>query len=177
MKEKIYSGITPAVILENPKYPHNVGAAIRAASCFGIKQIWYSGNRMDAALMETYRKRLPREERMKGYKEVELIGYDYPFDVFKNAVPVAVEIRKDFISLPDFNHPENAVYVFGPEDGSISKVFLKHCHHFVVIPSYHCLNLAAAVYTVLYDRTVKTGPPFPSLREERGYWIDLEKEK
>ena len=33
---------------------------------------------------------------------------------------------------------------------------LKHCHRFIVIPSRHCVNLAAAVYLVLYDRAAKS---------------------
>jgi tRNA C32,U32 (ribose-2'-O)-methylase TrmJ len=69
-------------------------------------------------------------------------------------------------------HPENAVYVFGPEDGSIPPVFRRHCHRFVSIPSKHCLNLAAAVYIVLYDRNQKeylsTGVKI-KLDEQRGF--------
>jgi tRNA C32,U32 (ribose-2'-O)-methylase TrmJ len=58
--------------------------------------------------------------------------------------------------LPDFEHPEHALYVFGPEDGGLSSVHLRHCHRFVTIPSDGCVNLAAAAYLVLYDRLVKT---------------------
>jgi hypothetical protein len=32
---------------------------------------------------------------------------------------------------------------------------LARCHRFVVIPTRHCTNLAAAVYTVHYDRHAK----------------------
>jgi len=53
------------------------------------------------------------------------------------------------------SHPENAVYVFGPEDGSIPKTYLQHCHRFLVIPTRHCLNLATAVATILHDRAYK----------------------
>lgn len=38
-KGKAATGIAPAIILVNPKFPHNVGAAVRAASCFGILQV------------------------------------------------------------------------------------------------------------------------------------------
>ena len=44
-KSKSKEGVAPAIALVNPKYPHNVGAAVRAASCFGIQQVWFSGNR------------------------------------------------------------------------------------------------------------------------------------
>lgn len=147
------NGKHPAIILTNPKFPHNVGAAIRAASCFGVKQVWYTGQRVDMVLNS--KRRIPREERMKGYGDVELRQFDYPFDEFENVVPVAVELRPNSELLPQFEHPEKAVYVFGPEDGSIAQVHLRHCHRFVVIPTRHCVNLAAAVYLVLYDRLIK----------------------
>jgi hypothetical protein len=52
------------------------------------------------------------------------------------------------------------------------------CHRFVVIPTHHCLNLAAAVNVVLYDRRLKRmlagleplGPVRELLREHRGLW-------
>jgi tRNA(Leu) C34 or U34 (ribose-2'-O)-methylase TrmL len=149
-------------VLNSPKYAHNVGAVVRAASCYGIRQVYFTGNRIQKELDE--RKRLPREERMRGYLDVELINTDYPLDCFKGAVPVAIELLPGSVSLHDFEHPENAVYVFGPEDGNLNPGFRAKCHHFVHIPSYHCLNLSAAVYTVLYDRSYKLGQDI-TLRE------------
>lgn len=145
-------GKSPAIALINPKHARNVGMAIRIASCYDISQVWYTGNRfrLDDG------QRLPREERMKGYGEVELIQNDYLFDCFsKDIVPVAVEVRDNSELLPNFEHPENALYVFGPEDGSIPSSYLRHCHRLVVIPTKHCLNLATAVSTVMYDRMYK----------------------
>jgi tRNA(Leu) C34 or U34 (ribose-2'-O)-methylase TrmL len=148
-------GKPPAIALVNPKFPHNVGAALRAASCFGMRQVWFTGKRVSLEPSKGYR--LPREERMKGYRDVELLQCDYFFERFKPGavVPVAVEVRENSESLVLFEHPENALYVFGPEDGGLSKVHLRHCHRFVVIPTAHCLNLAAAVNVILYDRRAK----------------------
>ena len=92
---------------------------------------------------------------MRGYKEVEVRQGDQFFDAFEDAVPVAVELRRNAESLIDFVHPEHALYVFGPEDGSLSRATLAQCHRFLVIPTRHCTNLSAAVYTVLYDRHAK----------------------
>jgi tRNA(Leu) C34 or U34 (ribose-2'-O)-methylase TrmL len=146
-------GITPAVALVDPKFPHNVGAAVRAASCYGVRQVWFSGDRV--RLDGAKRQRLPREERMRGYLEVEVRQADYFFDAFVDAVPVAVELRRNAESLIEFEHPDRALYVFGPEDGTLDRAALAQCHRFLVIPTRHCTNLSAAVYTVLYDRHAK----------------------
>ena len=73
----------------------------------------------------------------------------------KSGRPVAVELRRNAESLIEFVHPEHALYVFGPEDGSLGRATLAQCHRFLVIPARHCANLPAAVYTVLYDRHAK----------------------
>jgi tRNA(Leu) C34 or U34 (ribose-2'-O)-methylase TrmL len=96
---------------------------------------------------------------MKGYRDVELRHFDNFFDQYEEGVvPVAIELRQNAEALPKFEHPEKALYIFGPEDGSIPQSVLKECHRFVVIPTKHCVNLAAAVYLVLYDRQMKLSP-------------------
>lgn len=146
-------GVAPSIALINPKSASNVGMAVRLASCYGIKQVWWTGNRVNLDI--SGKKRLPREERMKGYRDVSMIQHDMFLDQFADAVPVAVEVRDNSESLLQFEHPENALYIFGPEDGSIPKPYLVKCHRFVVIPTAHCLNLATAVATVLWDRRYK----------------------
>ncbi len=81
-KNKKKEGATPAVALVNPKYPRNVGAVLRSCSCFGVKQLWFSGNRVSLTPSGEKGYRLPREERMKGYKDVELRNFDYFFEQF-----------------------------------------------------------------------------------------------
>jgi tRNA(Leu) C34 or U34 (ribose-2'-O)-methylase TrmL len=144
---------TPAVVLSNPKYVHNLGGIIRACSCFDVETLVWTGERLSREV-ETL-SRIPREERMKGYRDVEFLNHQRPFDLFPGAVPVAVELHETSQSLSHFEHPENAVYVFGPEDGSIPQVTRRFCHYFVHIPSRHCLNLSAAVNVVLADRMMK----------------------
>jgi tRNA(Leu) C34 or U34 (ribose-2'-O)-methylase TrmL len=158
----------PAVVLINPKYLHNVAAAIRACSCFGVDTLFWTGTRVNPSAYE----RLPREERMKGYKEVQWKNTERPFDHLEEMSPVCVELLPSSSNLSTFTHPERAVYVFGPEDGGVPKAVRKLCHNFIFIPAYHCLNLAAAMNVVLYDRFVKLSQPVwkPSdvLKETRG---------
>jgi tRNA(Leu) C34 or U34 (ribose-2'-O)-methylase TrmL len=153
LSKQANTGVTPSVMLYNPKSAVNVGMIVRLASCFGFRQVWYTGGRVDAEVRA--RGRIPREERMKGYRDADIINYDYPLEQFGEAVPVAIEVRENSTPLHMFEHPENAVYVFGPEDGSIAKPVMHCCHHFVTIPTRHCLNLATAVTAVMYDRMLK----------------------
>ena len=147
----------PAVVLHMAKYPHNVGQAVRILSCYGVNSLWLTGDRFDLQPHEGYR--LPREERMRGYSDVTLFADQDPLtkilERHPGVTPVAVELVPGAEELPKFQHPENAVYVFGPEDGGLPGSILKRCHRFVRIPTAHCLNLATAVGTVLYDREAK----------------------
>jgi hypothetical protein len=69
---------TPAVILTNPKYIHNIGGTIRACSCFGVDTLMWTGKRIQ--IDPESRERIPREERMKGYRSVNWFQTDRPFD-------------------------------------------------------------------------------------------------
>ena len=127
------------VILENPKYPRNVATVQRTCSCYGCPQLWITGKRVSLEPYEGYR--LPREERMRGYKDVDLKQLDFKMkELPKNVVPVAIELTPNSENLTEFEHPENALYVFGPEDGSISQGMKSACWRFVKIPSRHCFN-------------------------------------
>jgi tRNA(Leu) C34 or U34 (ribose-2'-O)-methylase TrmL len=166
-------GLTPAIALVDPKYANNVGMVVRLASCYGVEQVWFTGDRVREEVEQ--RGRLPREERMKGYGNVKIIHYDNFFDQFPaDVTPVAIEVRKTSEPLHTFVHPPKPLYVFGPEDGSIPSVLYQHCHRFVVIPTRHCLNLANAVATVLWDRQYKRylegeeDPTTPGDYENRG---------
>lgn len=152
-----------AVLLINPKTPYNVGSVIRACSIFDVPWLRWTGARVTTA--EGRRKsgsakpRLPREERLKDYLGVDWRADEEALGVFieSGLIPVAVEVRDSSERLPDFVHPERAVYVFGPEDGDIPKGVLSVCHRFLRIPTANRtpLNLAAAVNLILYDRYVK----------------------
>jgi tRNA(Leu) C34 or U34 (ribose-2'-O)-methylase TrmL len=151
-------GIALAVALVDPKFPHNVGAAVRAASCIllrgaaGMVQRRPGTARRGQAAAAAARGADARIQRSRGQARGQF------FDAFEEAVPVAVELRRNAGSLIDFVCPDHALYVFGPEDGSLGRATLAQCHRFLVIPTRHCVNLSAAVYTVLYDRHAKRGP-------------------
>ncbi len=143
--------IDTGVILIDPKYLHNVGAAIRACSCFAVGSMVWTGDRVNPLEYE----RIPREERMKGYKSVQFFNDDKPLGYFTHCTPVCVEVMEESEPLTTFVHPDRAVYVFGPEDGGVPQVYRRLCHRFVHIPSHHCLNLSGAVNVILAHRMMQ----------------------
>lgn len=146
-------GQTPAVALVDPKYPENIAKVLRNCSVFGVMQLWVTGNRAISEVSNL--KRLPREERMRSYGDVDICLGEYFFDAFPSGVtPVAVELSPSAQTLTEFKHPPNPLYVFGPEDGGLRKVHRKLCHRFIVIPTRQgrCLNLAVATGIVLAHR-------------------------
>ena len=73
-----------------------------------------------------------------------------------NLSKVAVELVEGATPLPNFVHPKDALYIFGPEDGSIEQEVVDQCDHVVYVPTVGCMNLAATVNVLLYDRLAKT---------------------
>ncbi|GLS84121.1 hypothetical protein GCM10007894_20980 [Paraferrimonas haliotis] len=70
---------------------------------------------------------------------------------------ICVDLVEGATALSDYCHPAHARYVFGPEDGSISQEVIDRADAVVYIPTNACLNLAASVNVLLYDRMVKLG--------------------
>lgn len=70
---------------------------------------------------------------------------------------VGVELTPDAIELPSFRHPAKAVYVLGPEGGSLSPEMIDRCEFTVKIPMDFCINVAMAGAVVMYDRMRSMG--------------------
>lgn len=132
--------------LHHPKSPINVGSVLRAAGVYGAALVASSGRRYTRAPTDT----------MKHYRHLPLIQVDdlkelVPFD----CVPVAVDLLQPSTPLPQYQHPERAFYVFGPEDGTLGKSVVEWCRDTIHVPTKGCMNLAACVNVVLYDRMAK----------------------
>jgi tRNA(Leu) C34 or U34 (ribose-2'-O)-methylase TrmL len=158
---------TPAVVLENPRDPRDVAEVIYAASCYGIGQVWLSGDRvrLDPAGPPA------RQREARGWEPVTVVQDWTPPDLrLTRGTVVAVERGKpDAVSMAWFQHPSDAVYVFGPEDGDLSAGTLARADVVVEIPARHSLYLAGAVWVCLYDRAATWGlPESRPLTEMRG---------
>ncbi|WP_163922662.1 RNA methyltransferase [Photobacterium sp. Alg240-V54] len=135
--------------LSNPKSPTNIGAVLRAAGCYKADAVIYTGTRYDkAAKFQTDTKKMAQSIPLSG---VESMLDNLPQDM----KIVCVDFAEGATLLPHFVHPEKAIYIFGPEDGSISQDVADNADHVVYVPTVGCMNLAASVNVVLYDRLAK----------------------
>lgn len=135
--------------LTNPKGPTNVGSVLRAAGCFNASGVFYSGTRYTrAAQFNT--------DTHKAHNNIQLNACEDLLEVVPTGCKViCVDLVEGATPLPDFVHPENAFYIFGPEDGSISQRVINQADEVVYVPTIGCLNLAASVNILLYDRQAK----------------------
>lgn len=135
-----------AVGLFMPKNPINVGQVLRAAGCYGAALVCSTGRRYAKAPTDTHNTaaRIP-------FQEVDDLRTVIP----RGCVPVAVDIIAGGVALPSYDHPPRAFYIFGPEDGTLGRDVTAWCRDVVFVPTYGCMNLAACVNVVLYDRAVK----------------------
>lgn len=93
---------------------------------------------------------------MKAYRHIPLLRLADLLDAIPyDCVPVAVDLVDCAKPLPEYVHPERAYYIFGPEDGTLGKRILERCRDVVYVPTEGCMNLAACVNVVLYDRMAK----------------------
>lgn len=150
IEEKITLKESTVIIgLSNPKSPENVGAVMRAAGCYQANEVRYTGQRYDRAV--------------KFYTDTKSAADTIPLtavESFLDDLPadmkiVCVELALGAQPLPHFVHPENAIYIFGPEDGSIAQDVADRADHVVYVPTVGCMNLAASVNVLLYDRLAK----------------------
>ena len=140
--------------LINPKSPDNVGSVMRAAGNYQVEDIFYTGSRYPRAL--SYQGRSVDMSR-KVSEGVTVSGVDDLINsVDKDMQIICVELVLNATPLPEFEHPENAFYIFGPEDGSISQDIIDRADSVVYVPTIGCMNLAASVNVLLYDRLSKS---------------------
>src|SRR5258706_10515210 len=138
-----------AVALDNPKCLANLGGALRAAQCYGASLIVIGGPRME-------RLKKLATDTMSAYRHIPTLQVPDVMDCIPHdCIPIAVEKIEGARSLFSFTHPERAYYILGPEDGSLGKRVLDRCPLKVMVPMEYCMNLAATVNVLLYDRAAK----------------------
>ena len=182
-----------AIVLMEPKYPENIGAAARCAMNMGISRLII------------VREEPPDQEKMlkmATHKAAHLIEQLRHFDNLAEALApfshvvgtTARQGRKRKIEnsprymldtvLPLLADNEVAI-LFGPEHRGLTNDDLKYCQTTVTIPTadFSSLNLAQAVAILCYelfwgvmysDRDIKSGPKLADSRELEGMYEHVE---
>ena len=135
----------------NVKRTHNFGALIRTARVFGADFVFSVGTRN------------PQEQSSIGAELSVPLFHFKTLDLFIGAIPanaslVCVELTPGALDIRTYRHPARAVYLLGPEDGTIPDSILR-AHDTVILPGAYPLNVAMAATVVLYDRLLKAGAP------------------
>lgn len=160
--------------LTNPKSPTNVGAVMRAAGCYQVDQVLYTGKRYAQAAK--YNKESLKTDTKNVQGKIPLLGVDDFInikDLLEN-IPtttkiICVDLVEGATPLPHFVHPQQAVYIFGPEDGTIKQQVIDFADDVVYVPTVGCMNLAASVNVLLYDRLAKSS----AMQEGHGQTDDV----
>ena len=132
--------------LDNPLYPSNIGSALRAVGVFNAAFLAISGKRYRKHSFDTR-----KQYRHTPFFQVENLKDIIPYD----CVPVAVDLIDGAIPLQEYKHPDRAFYIFGAENATLGERITSFCRDCIYIPTNGCMNLAATVNIVLYDRLSK----------------------
>ena len=140
--------------LIDPKSPENVESVMRLAGNFRVDSVYYSGKRYPkAAKLKPCTVDMSRKVSLNiPLTQVADLIDDTPDDL----KIVCVEFAENAILLPEYQHPKNTLYIFGPEDSTISQQIIDRADDVVYIPTISCMNLSATVSVVLYDRLAKS---------------------
>jgi len=138
-----------AIGVDHPKKEVNIGTLWRSAVCLGASMIFTVGRRYDPQSGDT----------VKSWLQVPLLHFQTWEEYRQHApfswVPIGIEVGREAVDLRDFQHPREAVYILGAEDGGLTNEAAGLCKDLVVIPSRYCLNVAVAGAIVMYDRAAK----------------------
>lgn len=141
------------IALYEPKFIENHGTILRTAQAFGADLIYLIGDR--------YRGPALAGDTGKSHRHVPTIRLatleDFWECVPRDTEVIPVEVDGDW-ELPDYAHPERAIYLFGGEDRTLPRDLYRQSP--VIRPSIRietsmCLNQAVTASIVLYDRHAK----------------------
>ena len=139
--------------LINPKSPDNVHSVMRASGNYGVDSVFYTGDRYMRAM--TLNPNAPDMSR-KVSENIPLTEVDDLIEAAGDLKIICIELAENAVALPEYEHPLNAFYVFGPEDNTIDQAIIDRADAVVYVPTVGCMNLAATVNVLLYDRMIKS---------------------
>ncbi len=150
-----------AIVLMEPKFPENIGAAARVACNMGITRLVVVGqeppDQERMAMMATHKAR-PVLANMEFHQRLETALAPFSRVVGTTArqgrqrmppQPPRAVVSEILPLLPD----NDIAFLFGPEDRGLSNDDLQYCHALSAIPTadFSSLNLAQAVAIHCYE--------------------------
>lgn len=141
-----------AVGVEGISKAMNAGSMMRTAHAFGANYFFTVGSHLPKS-------ELHWADTSKTLNNLPVFHYETiaELDKPRGCQVVGVELVEDAIEMPSFAHPRCALYLLGPENGSLSNETLAACDHVIKIPTQFCINLAVAGAITLYDRLIYMG--------------------
>jgi tRNA/rRNA methyltransferase len=150
-----------SIVLQQPRYPENIGAAARAMRNMGLgKLIVVDPENYDLHKVRKLATHFA-EEIVSGIEIYEdlnkalspysyIIGSTARMGKQRQVVSRPSEMAQKLISVAGKNH---VAIVFGPEDRGLSNDDIRFCHALVNIPTaeFSSLNLAQAVMIICYE--------------------------
>ncbi len=128
---------------------------MRAAGCYQADEVLYTGKRY--ALAAKHRGEQYNTDTKKAKLHIPLTATDSLLSARIDGLKlVCVDLVEGAVPLPEFVHPDKAIYIFGPEDGTIGQDIIDAADAVVYVPTIGCMNLASSVNVLLYDRMAKT---------------------
>ena len=136
--------------VENLSKPHNAGSLYRTAHAFHADFIFAIAPTVEV-------RKILKVDTSRAARHVPFYAYETIKDLNKplNSKIIGVELMSGAEDLPDFIHPDQAVYIMGPEKGSLSPDIVEKCDFLVKIPTKFCVNVGTAGAILLYDRYMK----------------------
>ena len=150
-----------AVVLHEPHYPENIGAAVRAAKNMGISRFLVV-NPADCDLTRILRMATHHsedlvlgievhdrfEEALESFQYV--VGSTARTGSHRQFVKNPRQLAKELIPISQKNH---VALLFGPEASGLANEHIRHCDALVTIPTagFSSINLAQAVMIMVYE--------------------------
>jgi hypothetical protein len=148
-----------ALGVDSPKLAVGVASLWRSCFCFKADFIFSIGLPIEEYESGEPYLYLPKRV-VDGTKFLHFRGIETLKEFAKenNARLVAVEwpiVSVGYTPLPDYTHPDRAIYLLGSERGKGEAEWVKDCDDVVSLPAERCLAASAIGSIVLYDRFLK----------------------
>ncbi|MBE9547326.1 MAG: RNA methyltransferase [Proteobacteria bacterium] len=150
------------IVLNNPKYPGNIGSAARCAKNMGIEGLFVVGHEYpDMEKMKQMATHVASDivENIKYFDRLgeALSGFNYIVGTTSrlgSARGPVVQPGEMARQIADISQNNKVAILFGPEDAGLANDELKYCHLLVAIPTSNelkSINLSHAVMILCYE--------------------------